>query len=321
MKRGATEATQEERLQALLDEIHAMTGVAPAPVDSATAELVAELERETGSITDRGASERADLIARELPLLHRSGKAADLLTYLARCGPKASAQLTPGDGSASRRELHAALGEAPAVYLWVGHCAYARPDPDLVVLWTASAEQHSPPGAAAPWDTAGLCSKATLGRNLPNVQRAALEVRRYSLPSVAPPKGSAPYRRYLAAVLRCSFQAPYDLVEGRSPVRWYPGWCCAPPRTGGAPAEPPHHTFEVRRSGHVSMAAGLLGIVAETSLLATCPSTTNAVQRWLARNALWNAGRRIQPVDRRTQSVAKATQELVAKFLRERGAS
>lgn len=277
-----------------------------------------ELRYYTGR--DPAATEGVALYALELPLLHRVGPRSlrDFLNMLE--DPLRSLELVPGEGgSEARRTLQEGLAEAPGVYFWVGHCAYRDSDPDLLFVWAASAEDSEPGGMAAPWDTAGLTTKMTLGRNLTH-DEAVDTVRRYSLPLRR--DGASPYRRYLAAMLACSYDAPEAYQRGDQPRRRYPGWSVDPPREnrGGSRAEMAHHTFEVRRFGQVSLSTGLLGIFVKAAVLAKSRGARRRLET-LARSAVWEEGRRLHRVEGDGKTTLGEAHRAVERYLRERGAT
>lgn len=312
----------ESRVSALIDELRAFTGGAAAN-DSDVNEhpLVQELREKTG-----GRREQADtaLLASVLPLLHRvgPGKLDTFLEHVAAASDGAGAELIPGEGAVTRRRLLDALGEDACVYFWLGHCAYAVPDPDLLLIWSSAAERAAPAGNAAPWDTAGLCTAATLGRNVATEHEAHGFVAKYSLPV----QGAAPplHRRYLAEVLACSFEHPDDYWQGLRPSRWYPGWFMDPPREamGGSKEEMPHHTFEVRRAGKVLLTEGLLAVVASDEVLARRPRATRNLEGWARKHAVWQTGRRLHRVNTKSgKTVTRTAIQLVEQYLREEAAT
>lgn len=305
----------ERRVEALIQELRAITDVPPAEPSDETDGLVAELRRETNTVG--AALDTRALEAARAPLLHRSqGRTQEFLDSITALAAGVEPCLEPRRGSANRDAMLQAHDEALSVYFWVGFCAYEQPDPDLVILWAPEAEQTGPPGFGAPWDTAGLATKATLGRNI-STHEAATRVAKYSLPTTGTP---APYRVYLAEVLRCSFDGAIDMFEGRAPVRWYPGWEMAPPREqrGGTPAEPPHHTFEVRRSGAVGLAPGILGIVARDGVFRPHTGARRRLEGLLRNHAVWARGRRLILVPSR-DTVSRNVRSLVRQWMTEGG--
>lgn len=174
---------------------------------------------------------------------------------------------------------------------------------------------------AAPWDTAGLCTQSSLGRNL-TAAEAVRCVRKHSLPIQG--RDAPLHRQYLASVLERSFAHPDDYWHGVTPVAWYPGWLMPPPRTAqsGSKEEAPHHTFEVRRQGPVPLVDGLLGVVAMDAVLARNSKATRNLERWVRRHAVWEEGKRLHKVDtRRGRTVIRTASDLVERYLNEQGAS
>lgn len=304
--------SEDARVLELIEELRSFTD--PAMRDERVAELVVELEAKAPLRRD-GVS--AGLLAGTLPLLHRVGpKSVDaFLDEIAKGGGVGGGTLRPGEGSAARQILLAALGEGRCVYFWLGHCAYAHPDPELLWIWSAEAERVGPAGMAAPWDSAGLCTEATLGRNL-DAAGATERVKKYSLPIQG--DHVPPHRRYLAEVLERSFEHPDDYWNGGTPTAWYPGWEMAPPRldNGGTMAAPPHHTFEVRRQGEVSLVEKLLGVVASANVLARNRAATKALEHQVKTHAVWAEGRRVHRVDTgRGMKVLRTASNLVRTYL------
>lgn len=280
----------DARVEALVHELRLLTSAPPPFPPSAVDALIREVHHRAGPPRD---DVDPSLLAATLPLLHRCGRPEDLLHSISATTSASAALLEPGLGSAARQRLLTSLGEPPSVYFWMGHCAYGLPDPEIVIPWSPATERSGPPGQAAPWDTAGLLTARTLGRNLSSDADADAVVRRHSLPIQG---ASAPaHRRYLAEVMRCSFAHPSDVWTGAEPVRWYPGWLMAPPRTahGGAPAEAPHHTFEVRRHGAVPWMTGLLAVVVEASLLIRHATARRRLAGWIQEHAVWEHGTRL----------------------------
>ncbi len=301
---------QALELDELIEELRARTE--PTASDVRVEALVAEL-RARAPIA-RGEVD-AGLLAASLPLLHRVGPehVRPLLEGLAG----GATALRPGEGSATRRELLEELGERPCVYFWLGHCAYGRPDPALLWVWSAAAERVGPPGMAAPWDSAGLTTEATLGRNL-NQQQAFACVTKYSLPIEH--SGGSLHRQYLKVVLERSFDHPDSYWQAHPPSRWYPGWLMEPRRDdhGGTPAEPPHHTFEVRRAGDVDVRHGLIAVIVRASSLAGGGSTVRALEAFARQHAVWNEGRRVHRVNTDGgRTVLRTASDLVRRFLNE----
>lgn len=284
--------------------------------------MVSDLIEELRSSTCCSDQNATDLLASVLPLLHRVGpKSLDaFLEEIGNATNSINVTLNPGTGSPARRALLQALSEEPSVYFWLGHCAYATPDPDLLLLWSAEAERTGPSGKAAPWDTAGLCTENTLGRNITPTEAKQI-VEKYSLSTQG--AEAPPHRRYLSEVLACSFGQPDDYRQGNPPVRWYPGWQMSPPRegSGGSKAQPPHHTFEVRRAGKVPLISGLLGIVASDATLARNRKATRNLEKWARSHAVWECGQRLHRANTgRGETVAQKALLLVEQFLREEAA-
>lgn len=312
--RGGVTMNDEARIAELIAELQTMTADPTAATSSRLSTLVDELRHETATADAMAGG--AALEAARAPLIHRSkGKTQNLLVAITAPGQH-EVCLTPQGGSARREAMLDALGETPSVYFWVGFCAYEHDDPDLVMLWAPEAEQTGPSGHGAPWDTAGLTTKGTLGRNLP-LHEARQHITRYSLPTRGSP---ADYRRYLAEVLKCSFAQPFDMFEGRAPARWYPGWEMSPPRVhrGGVAEVPPHHTFEVRRGGTVPLAAGLLGIVVKDGVFRTAPGAQRTLRDLLKQHAVWDKGRRLLVVGGE-DTVGRAVRALVRQWMAEEG--
>ncbi|MFO0608844.1 MAG: hypothetical protein U0324_37100 [Polyangiales bacterium] len=302
--------SDEARVEELIEELRAYKdrAVRDERVEALVAELEAKAPLRRGDVVPA-------LLAGSLPLLHRVGDVEAMLGELARSDGKP--MLRPGEGSANRRALLASLGEGRCVYFWLGHCAYGYLDPALVWIWAAEAERVGVDGNAAPWDSAGLTTEATLGRNLSR-EEATERVRRYSLPIRGTTE--APHRRYLAEVLARSFEHPDDYWHGETPTGWYPGWAMAPPRpaNGGSEPMPPHHTFEVRRQGEVVLGEQLLGVVVSAAVLARNRPAARSLERLVRENAVWDEGKRLHRVDtNRGRKVLRTASDLVEKYLQE----
>lgn len=214
-------------------------------------DLIAELTVRS----HRQSAGRHAVLAETLPLLHRCGHALEFMQSLNN-----TSMLVPGEGSAARVQL----GLAGNTFEWVGHCAYPG---HVILIWEARRDELG--GWTAPWDTAGLLSKATLGRNVTHGEAlAALE--RYSL-------DSSSYRTYLSAVLECSFADAEDYLHGYAPRNWYPGWEGDPQRV----ANPPAHTFEVRRPGESPAVEGLVAVVVDETEFANSPAPLRKLRSFL----------------------------------------
>lgn len=256
----ATEPSPGACLRDLGNELRAWTGFAP-----------------TG---------RWDMLAAELPLLHRTSTPERLL---------GEPSLIPGDGAPSR----AVLGTSGCVFFWVGRQSY---DARLVLVWEASVEQGPPDGFGAPWDTGGLMSKGTLGTTL-DAFGAREAIARYSLPL-------GEYREYLSMVIETCFAEPSACWDvGGRPTKWYPGYVRAPDQIPELPAQ----TFEVRRAGPVEVGPGLLAAVADESWFCDQPRVLRELKQVVRRHrATWWAPRPAEPPH-------VAAMRFVEDFLRKRG--
>lgn len=184
-----------------------------------------------------------DRLAFDLPLLHRCNSPARL---------EDSKLLIANSGAASRTALGVGDGNT---FFWTGRCAY-DPAP-LILIWAPEAERVPPNGYGAPWDTAGMMTKGTVGRNV-DLDEAISTINKYSIPI-------SEYRTYLSMVLESCFESPTDYIDhGGKPPRWYPGRTTAPIREADLPSQ----TFEVRRSGPVDIACQLVAIVEDSTWFA-----------------------------------------------------
>jgi len=221
------------------------------------AELAAELQRNTG-VTCSGQHRVA---AYAMPLVHRCGskRVEELLANLDH-----TTALVPGVGSSNR----AALGLSQHVFQWLGPCAY--PETALILIWETS-HDATLPGTASPWDTGGLMTKGTTGKQLTQAQ-ASLLLATYSHDLTAA-------REYLACVLESSFAEAGDYLEGNPPSRWYPGWDVGTVPSAVLPAA---HTFEARRPCPVPVLDGLLAAVVDEAAFATTPRLLRRLRTALA---------------------------------------
>lgn len=260
------DAGSEQRISAvgeLRDELRAMTGVEPLG--------------------------KFDMLAAELPLLHRCNDPDRLLL---------DSHLMPGKGSKHREDL----GLGGCTFFWVGRCAYDRAR--LVLIWAPEAEHAPQPGYGAPWDTGGLLTKGTVGNGL-TLERAREIIARYSLPV-------GDYRDYLSLVLETCFDQPGDyLGDGSRQPRWYPA--CRPPPIQDA--DPAARTFEVRRVGNVEVAHELVAVVPDETAFEGTPGLLRKLERHLTRlGAEW-----VKP--RTGERPHLTATRFVADFLRRRGMS
>jgi hypothetical protein len=196
------------------------------------------------------------LLVDELPLLHRCGDP----TGIAEAVQAGDNQLRPRDGSRNRGEL----GLRGNVFFWIGHCAY-DPSP-LVFVWTATAEQGKPAGRGAPWDTGGILTKNTLGRQL-GVQEALVVIEKYSLPVPQ-------YRDYMGLVIAACFERADRYLAGESPSGWYPGR----KPNASVPDDAATYTFEFRTTDRFGLAPDLLAVVADPTAFAGVPRAYRALR-------------------------------------------
>jgi|GEM_PF-5894483 len=245
---------------------------------------VALLNDELVERTGRRLTGGVRTIADHLPLIHRTSYPERLLQ---------GDELEPGQGGPCRTDL----GLDGHTYFWVGASAYDQWN--VTLIWEAYVEGTMPASVAAPWDTGGLCSQS-LGQGVPPDRARELLVQ-YSLPA-------PDYREFLAGTIECCFDDIAGYLSCVSP-EWYPGWII--PRA--IDPSPPHHTFELRRAGPVTIEHGLVAIVAVESWFVDNPRMLRALKQWARRKeADWVA------VEESREQPTQAVQRFVRNFLAQR---
>lgn len=186
-------------------------------------------------------------MAAEMMYSHRIGRTCDFVDGLLH---GQALRLDASEG----KEHRVALGTDGCVFLWLGTAAYEQPpfvvfidpvmdlDPDLVL-------------ESSPWDSGGLAGMNVVGVNLPPDEARSF-VDRYSL---APPE----HRKYLGSVLDRCFDAPGDYLEGRTPIRCYPGTI----RGRQTAVHPAAKTFEARVVGGLDLSDRVISIVLDPACL------------------------------------------------------
>lgn len=247
--------------------------------------LVEEVLGVTGK---RQADPVAALAAREMPRVHRSSRHLEIAQ-----SASVEMKLLPGTGSARRTTL----GLDGCVFFWVGGLAYQHSS--VVLVWDAA--DHVDDGVAAPWDTVGLCSKSTLGRDL-DIEKARETIAKCTL--------SFPeYQEYLGLVLTACFDSWSDYVHGRPAMQWYPGRHigAGPPNSAAA------QTFELRRVGAQPIGVGLRAVIVEEAAFAEHP---RALRNFREVVAEWSADWvRVRPGHTTNTTVARYVDAMVGELV------